>query len=359
MNQRNILLVMKKDLSGLGKERTIVLAILLQLFVALFSSFLMVGLTSMYDPSALARFSGVKYRVGYAGGSDDLKDILSKNGQFEVYDMDLASAVAALGERKLSAVIYVPDTAKDAPDPIKVTLYSLQNDIQSTIVNVQLKEVFLDYEKELREYRAGRLDLLPVDLEFPQSRSGQVFYEFIYGLLIPLLLFMPAIISAALIIDLITEEYQHHTLETLLSTPMTMAEVVWGKVAACIAIVPLQAGTWLLLLTLNRIAIANMPQILLLVILSSLVLILIGAIVALYYRERTAAQFIFSTAIVVLMLFALAFPNNPLNLIALLAAASAGTQQWAVMGGMLALCAALSILTHAYSGRVSSRQPGE
>jgi len=359
VNVRNVFLVMKKDLSGLGKERTIVLAILLQLFVALFSSFLMVGLTSMYDPSSLARYSGVKYQVGYVGESPDLLDLLQKSNQFQVYSMDLSTAVAALTERKLSAVVYVPDTGIDADNPVKITLYSLQNDIQSTIVNVQLKEVFLDYEEELREARSGRLDLLPVTVEFPASRSAPGFYEFIYGLLIPLLLFMPAIISAALIIDLVTEEYQHHTLETLLSTPMTMTEVVWGKIVACLVLVPVQAGCWLLLLALNRIAIANMLQILLLVITSSMVLILISALTALYYRERTAAQFIFSTAVVALMLLVLAFPNNPLNLIALLATGSAGIEQWVIVGGSLLVCGILGFITHAFATRVSTRAPGE
>ncbi|HOT03268.1 MAG TPA: ABC transporter permease [Methanolinea sp.] len=359
MKARNVALVMKKDLRGLGRERTIVLAILLQLFVALFSSFLMVGLTSMYDPSSLARFSGVKYPVAYVGEPSDLDELLKKSGQFRVYPMDLSTAVAALGERKLSAVIHVPPTQKDADDPVKITLYSIQNDIQSTIVNVKLKDVFLDYEEELRRVRSERLDLIPVPLEFPESRSGPGFYEFIYGLLIPLLLFMPAVISAALIIDLITEEYQHHTLETLLSTPMTMAEVVWGKITACILIVPLQAGSWLLLLTLNRIPIAHIPQILAQVLSFSLVLVLIGALTALYYRERTAAQFIFSTAVVVLMLIVLAFPHNPLNLIALLATGSPVPKQWSILGGTLILCGLLGILTQLYSEKVSTRAPGE
>jgi ABC-type Na+ efflux pump permease subunit len=57
--------------------------------------------------------------------------------------------------------------------------------------------------------------------------------------LIPLLVFMPAIIASALIIDLITDEYQHETLETLLSTPITFAEMVWGKVLACGLLVPI------------------------------------------------------------------------------------------------------------------------
>ncbi|MCQ8893053.1 MAG: ABC transporter permease [Methanolinea sp.] len=358
MNARNIVLVMKKDLKSLGNERTILLAILLQLFVALFSSFLMVGLTSMYDPSSLARFPGVKYPVGYAGESDDLLDLLQASGQFQVYRMDLSTSVAALKERKLSAVLYVPPTPPGAQDPVKVTLYSLQNDIQSTIVNVKLKEVFLDYEERLREARASRLDVLPIPLEFPRSGPLPGFYEFIYGLLVPLLLFMPAIISAALVIDLICEEYQHHTLETLLSTPVTMPDIVWGKVAACLLLVPVQAGTWLVLLSLNRIFIAHPVPILLLVLAVSLVLILIATVCALYYRERTAAQFIFSTAVVVLMLFVLSVPGNPLNLITRLATGQGAGEALPVLGVLFAACIALVLLVELYARRVSPREWG-
>lgn len=354
MNGKNLWLVMKKDLAGLSKERTIVLAILLQLFVAMFSSFLMVGLTSMYDPGALSRYSRVRYGIGYAGEVSPLEDLLGEDRQFRVYRMDLSQAVASLGERKLAAVIYVPDTDPDGQDPVKITLYTLQNDIQAAVVEVKLKEVLLRYEEDLREMRVERLDILPISLNFPENTRTSDFYEFIYGLLIPLLLFMPAIISAALIIDLITEEYQHHTLETLLSTPMMMTEVVWGKILACLILVPAQAGTWLILLTANRIPVQNIPQILIQVISFSLVLILIGAITALHYRERTSAQFIFSTAIVVLMLFVLAFPDNPLNLIALLATGVAGMEQWIILGAVLLLCLGLGVATHWFAKRAAS-----
>ncbi len=359
MKTRNIGIIMKKDLKSLGNEKTILLAILLQLFVALFSSFLMVGLASMYDPSALARFPGVRYPIGYVGETGDLDVLLRESRQFTLHPMDLASAVGALKERKLSAVVYVPPTPPDSGEPIKVTLYTLQNDIQSSIVSMKLKEVFLAYEEALRKVRASRLDVVPMKLEFPAAGPGPGFYEFVYGLLIPLLLVMPAIISAALVIDLICEEYQHHTLETLLSTPITMPEVVWGKVAACLVLVPIQAGAWLALLTLNRIAIANAPWIMAHVVAVSLVLILCAALVSLYYRERTAAQFIFSTGVVVAMLVVLALPGNPLNIIAQLAAGIATPLQSAVLGVTVVACLALAIATHVYARHVPATGWGE
>ncbi|MDP3564601.1 MAG: ABC transporter permease, partial [Methanoregula sp.] len=259
---------------------------------------------------------------------------------------------AALKERKLSAVIYVPDTSPSADEPVKITLYTLTNDLQSAIVDVKLKDIFLKYEKDLRQIRGYRLSEQPIPVQIPKASGGGDFYEFVYGLLIPLLVFMPAIIASALVIDLITEEYQHETLETLISTPITFTEMVWGKVLACELLVPIQAGAWLVLLMVNGIAIQNAGLILLQVVVTSLILILLGTLTALHYRERTAAQFIFSTALVVVILFVLALPSNPLNLLTRLAVGTAGPEQWLVLAATGGIIIILGYLTQKYAERV-------
>jgi ABC-2 type transport system permease protein len=352
MKSKHLSIIAKKEFRGLFNERTILLAVLLQLFIALFSSFLMVGLTSMYDPSSLSKYSKFRYNVAYAGNDSTVYDYLRESPDFRVYKMDLSTGVAALQQRKLSAVIYVPDTAPRSDDPVKITLYTLQNDLQSAIVDVKLKDIFLHYERDLREIRADRLTEHPVPLQVPKTSGGGDFYEFVYGLLIPLLVFMPAIIASALVIDLITEEYQHETLETLISTPITFTEMVWGKVLACEVLVPVQAGAWLILLMINGIAIENAGLILVQVSVTSFILILLGALVALHYRERTAAQFIFSTALVVVMLFALALPNNPLNLLTRLAVGTAGMEQWIVLGITMVIILWLSLLMQWYAEKI-------
>ncbi|MCX6694130.1 MAG: ABC transporter permease [Methanomicrobiales archaeon] len=349
MKGSNIKTIAKKDLASLASERTIVLAIALQLFVAIFSSFLMVGLTSIYDPSSLSHIGGVQYPVAYCGNDSPLRTYLNESTDFHLYQMDLSTAVAALKERKLSAVIFVSETLPNDKDPVKVTLYTIKNDIQASIVQVKLKDILISYETDLRRVRASRLDQTPVPLTMPHTRSGSTFYEFLYGLLIPLLVFMPAIVSAALVIDFITEEYQQGTLEVLLTTPVSRAEVVWGKVLACTVLVPVQAGAWLLLLMVNRIPILNAPLILIHATAYALVLILIAAFCALHYRERTAAQFIYSTAIVVLLLFSLAFPENPLNALVRLATGSAGPGQWVLLGLSLACIALMSTVLTWYA----------
>ncbi|MGB7789458.1 ABC transporter permease [Methanoregula sp.] len=355
MKARNLSIIAKKEFQGLFNERTILLAVLLQLFIALFSSFLMVGLTSMYDPSSLSQYSHFRYSVGYAGNDSEMLNYLQDSRDFRVFKMNLSTAVAALGERKLAAVIYVPDTAPDAQGPVKITLYTLENDLQSAIVDVKLKDIFLQYETYLRQVRTVRITEQPLPLQLPPSNSGDDFYEFVYGLLIPLLVFMPAIISSALIIDMITEEYQHDTLETLISTPVAFTEMVWGKVLACEILVPVQAGAWLILLMINGIAIDNAPLILLQVVVSSLILILLGALTALHYRERTAAQFIFSTALVVVILFALSLPANPMNQLTRLAVGTAGPEQWAVLAATIAIIVVLAYATQRYAERISRK----
>jgi ABC-2 type transport system permease protein len=352
MSIRHVGIIAGKELGGLYGERTIILAILLQLFIAMFSSFLMVGLTAMYDPEAIAGQSTTRYGVGYAGADSPLINEFERRDDLVVYRMDLSDALASLRERSLAAVIYVPNTPPDAEEPVTVTLYLVQNDLQSSIINVKLRDLLMGYEAKLREIRADRMVSYPVGLTFPDLSGGADFFEFVYGLLIPLLVFLPAIVSAALIIDLITEEYQRQTLETLLSTPVSFAEMVWGKIAACGVLVPVQAGAWLGLLMVNGIEIRHAVEILFHVTVGGLFLILLGTLAALHYRERTSAQFIFSTALVVVFLFVMAVPYNPLNLMVRLAVDTAGPEHWLILGFSLGMTVLLAYITTAYARRV-------
>lgn len=344
VNLSLVWIIAKKELRSLGSEKTIILAILLQLFIAMFSSFLMVGLSAMYDPSMYGRITGIQYGVGFVGNNSVLFDLFERDSSFKPYKMDPGLALGALKERKLAAVIWPSETSPDADDPVTVTLYTISNDIQSTVIEVKIKDILLEYEDILRDVRKERLDYHPIKVTPSRPVAQNSFYEFIYGLLIPMLLFMPAIISAGLVIDLITEEHQQQTLDTLRSTPATLEEIVCGKILACIAIIPVQAGLWLILLTVNGIRIVSLVEVLLHVVFTSAALIFIAATIAVYYRDRTKAQFIFSTSVIIVLLLLLAFPSNPVNLIVLLASGGAPAYHWAVMGAMIAGCLILSVI---------------
>ena len=125
--------------------------------------------------------------------------------------------------------------------------------------------------------------------------------------------------------------------------------MVWGKALACELTVPVQAGAWIFLLMINGIAIENAGLILIHVSVTSFILILLGTLTALHYRERTAAQFIYSAALVVVMLLVLALPDNPLNLVTRLAVGTAGLEQWIVLGVTCVIILGLGYVTHRYA----------
>ena len=219
---------------------------------------------------------------------------------------------------------------------------------------MKLKDVFLGFESDLRTARASRITGQPIEVKFPPAARTEGFYEFVFGLLIPLLVFMPAIISASLIIDLITEEYQHETLETLVSTPITFTEMVWGKILACEILVRRRPAYGSSSSLMNGIPIENPVPILILVSVASLILILLSALTALHYRERTAAQFIYSTALVVVILLVVAVPDNPLNLIVRASVGNAGLENLRGHPPRLGRRLPLGYATHLYAERMAA-----
>ncbi len=155
MKSRHLAIIAKKEFRGLLSERTILLAILLQLFVALFSSFLMVGLTSMYDPTSLSRYSHFRCNVGYTGNDTGLLYTLYQSPDFRVFrNGPLHRGRGLKGTEALRGDLG-PGYKPQCTEPVKITLYTLQNDLQSAIVDVKLKEVFLNYEREAPDGPGG------------------------------------------------------------------------------------------------------------------------------------------------------------------------------------------------------------
>jgi len=57
------------------------------------------------------------------------------------------------------------------------------------------------------------------------------------------------------------------------------------------------------------------------------------------------------------MLFALALPDNPLNLLTRLAVGTAGMEQWVVLGITVAIIIGLGLLMHVYAEMVGRTHP--
>jgi len=323
---RNALIIAKKDARNLLFEKTLLLAVLIQLFIASFSSFLVVGLTTFYDPSVInaGNFQHTKLGVVTAENISisnmALIDMLQK-GQLDprLYN-EFSAAGSAFFKREIDGIILLPNVGIDDTDRMDVHIYLPESDFKSTITIIQLKEPFEKFEQFARDYRTQRLsNYAPIKLNDLKPRAKSSYFEFVYVVLLPLLLLTPAFISGGLIIDFLTEEIETNTLDLLMVAPLSMDDIVNGKVLLAVGLAPVQSFIWILLMIANGIAVHHILLILYVVTVITAILVLVGAAISLVLKDRGMAQMLYSLVLIVMFLASYLFVNSPMNLIIRLA----------------------------------------
>lgn len=316
--------IARRELAVLKSEKTIVLALLIQLFIAAFSSFLVVGLVSLYDPGSV---DGYQVEVAVTGdGADELVAAVDdREGLSVTRYPDVAGASAAFQARRVDAVL----DARTVDGRVRVTATVPDENIRTTVVVVQIRDALRAFERSERRERASFLDATPLSL--PRDSHSSPYYGFTYTVLVPLLLFLPVFISGSIAVDSITEEFERGTLELLRVAPVSMADIVDGKLLATAGIAPAQAALWLGLLSFNGTRVGRPGLLLTLVGALAVVVVALGVAVALLAPDRRAAQFLYSTGILVLFGATTLFPESPATVAARLAIDSAGpVGTWAV-----------------------------
>jgi ABC-2 type transport system permease protein len=321
--------IAQRELAGVFKERTILLAVVIQVVVAGFSSFLVIGLSALVDPEAFPAGGGSVILLDDTAASDrDLVRALDASGIHWLPPGALGpgehndAAIWDAYTRGLAdgALFLAPPAT--AGGPMSVTLVLPEGDIRTTLTLTLVKKALESYERELREARSDRLDFDPVYVE-ADVKAGS--YSFVYSLLVPLLIFLPVVLAGALCADSLTEEVQRKTLPILLASPATPADVVEGKLLANVAVAPLLAVAWFLLLALNGLPVEPLGAVGILV-LSTAIAYLLGLLacgIALATRDRNTAHVVYASLMFLLLGLSLALPVSPINAVALLAAGSA------------------------------------
>ena len=327
-----------RELAGLRAEKTILLAIGIQLFIAAFSSFLVVGLVSMYDPGAL---DAAEIEVAASGDAvDGLERAAADIESVGVTTYADAGAARRAFDRNAADAVVVAnrvDAGEGGGDRIAVRVTAPDATVETTVLVVQLREVLRAYELDERRDRAAYLTESPLPL--PSQSGSSPYFTFTYTVLIPVLVFLPVFISGSLVVDSITEEIDEGTLELLRVAPVTLGEIVDGKALAAVAIAPAQALLWLLLLRANGTPVANVPTILVLMTaLTALVVALAVAISALA-PDRRAAQFLYSLGVLGLFGGATAMAGGPANAVARLAIGSADATTAALAAAYVGIAA--------------------
>ncbi|MCD4702720.1 MAG: ABC transporter permease [Methanosarcinaceae archaeon] len=341
---RTIQTIAKKEYRELMHERTFVLSVIIQLFIASFSTFLVIGLTSFYDPMAMGDIDIKGTRIAIIeSNNSDLYSFIENSGITPLPYADFTRASSAFYDRRVDAILLVSDGPPDGHDLINIDLYLPRSDIKATLVSMQLKEPLEEFEQTVRDIRTKRLDgYTPLDINFidDKQQTSSTYFEFIYVALLPLLMFTPAFISGGLVIDLITEEFEKKTIDLLLVAPVSLLDVINGKVLLTAIIAPIQSLAWMLLLMANDIVIHNPIQILALVLVISFVLVLVSSIISVWFRERGVGQLYYSLVLIAMFLASYLFTNSPLNLVTRLSLQSISVPEsvgWIVLYTMIAL----------------------
>jgi ABC-type Na+ efflux pump permease subunit len=335
--------IAKKEFAELMHEKTFILSILIQLFIASFSTFLVIGLTSFYDPSALGNVELTGTSVAVVGTEEsDLYLLLQASKLDTKLYSDFGRAYTDFYERKVDAIIIAPPDPPEGEQILNVDIYLPKSEIKATLISLQLKEPLENYERRVRDIRTQRLPgYEPVELNIIERglTTSTTYFEFIYVALLPLLMFTPAFISGGLVIDFITEEFERKTMELLMVSPVSLFEIISGKVLLATAIVPLQSFAWMFLLAANMIPIKNPIEILTVVTLIGLILVLLSSIISLTFKDRGVAQLIYSLVLIFLFMSSYLFTNSPLNLVSRLSVESIGMLESGIWIGIYSLVA--------------------
>jgi ABC-type Na+ efflux pump permease subunit len=327
----------RRDVASLSREKTIVLALLIQLFVAAFSSFLVVGLTSLYDPSSVDS-GGVE--VGVAGSESKAVAIAAAehSGIRTIRFTSEATAERAFGDGQVDVLLLANDVNGKTIVETKVP----EGSVQTTVFVTQTKRLLETLERNERQLRAEHIDAPLVPL--PQRIDASQYYGFTYTILLPLLLFLPPFISGSITIDVITEEIERGTLELLRVAPVTLLEIIDGKALTMILLAPLQAVLWLVLMQFNGIDVTNHGYLLLLVTAFASIVVTIGMLLGLLLGDRRRAQLFYSIGVIGVFAATVAMPEHPATTVAKLAVDSDTQLTRLLVGGYVVLAVVLYLV---------------
>lgn len=326
------LAVIKKELGSVLRDRTIIISILIQLFIASFSSALLLGMLSLYDADTIMRFSGSGIKIGMVGPSENmLHQFLVQRGLQVTPFGILEDAEIALFDNQVSAIFVVPEKESSTTD---IRLYLPNSDAVSALIRMVVQEPLKQYENYLRAQQG--IDVRYTDLKGKPATS----FEFVYSVLLPMLMFFPAFVAGSMVIDSITEEVENNTFQTLLSAPLTVNGAVNAKIVAAMALAFAQCVAWLSLLQMNGVEIQNTSLIMILSICVAGIASTLAALGASMLKDRERSQFVYSLVLLASVSLGTILKVSPIETLSRLAIGDQYTGLWHV----IAFAIVLSIL---------------
>ena len=320
--------IARRELRSLRSEKTILLAIAIQLFIAAFSSFLVVGLVSLSDPGAVDDY---QTEVAVTGSdTDTLLAVANERDGITAREYDRGTAYEAFDDGRVSAVL---DANRNDDGRLSVRVTAPEEGLRTTLLVVQLRETLEHVERVERQQNADADRLEQAPLPVPEQIEASPYAGFTYTVLLPLLCFLPVFISGSIAVDSLIEERQRGTLALLRVAPPSLADILDAKLLATAGLAPLQVIAWLGLLAGNGTAIAGPVALVVLVAALSLLVVAVGIAIALWAPDRRQAQLLYSAATVGGLVVATVLPEHPANTVAKFAIGNPTTTTWGLLAG--------------------------
>lgn len=308
---KNFRVLLGRELKSIGREKTIMFAIMIQFVIASLSSILMVGIMAFYDPSSISANTNAHVRLGLVQEvTSPLPNYLMQKGVRVKSFGDMTSAKAAFQAGQVDAVMRVPDPQNGV---VNVQLVLPQLDTSQTVILMLLQDPLKKYENYLRGENGIQLNYTGLN-----GKSGNSF-EFLYSIIVPILMLFPALIAGSIIIDTICEEFENKTFETLMASPVSLKQIFSAKVASAVVVAAAQVVLWVGLLRLNGTLVFNPLIVILIAVCAAAVIALIAAFVAIYFKDRERSQFIYSMVLVAVVAGSTFAGLSPITLITRLA----------------------------------------
>lgn len=339
--------VIRKELLSVLRDRTIIIAILIQLFIASFSSVLLIGMLSLYDADSTSQYANIQVPLALVSppGQDTalLTQLLAERGLFAQSFASLNQAQAAYSAGQVRAILVLP--APDGDQAVGMQLYLPPQEAFASVILNLMQGPLKRYENALRA--ANGVPMRYTDL----TGSAPTTYEFLYTVILPILMLFPAFVAGGMVVDSLSEEVENNTLDTLLSAPLTLAMVVGAKITAALLLTVVQCAAWLALLRLNGVVILNIGLVLVLSVIIAGIVAAGAAFITLLLRDRERSQFFFSLALLTAASASFLLNLSPIVTLARLATGDYYTHT----GSVLAFAAILLAL--AFATRWASRKP--
>lgn len=278
--------IIKKELRSVRRDKTIMIAIFIQLFIASFSSVIVIGLLAFYDPGSIDLNAGISTNVGVIGDANSplVRILRDSNLKVTAFSSPL-DAENAFQAGTIDVAMSIPEYSGGVVD---MQLFLPESESLSTMILMILREPLKRYENYLREKQGVQVRYEDIKGRPPAT------YEFRYSFLIPILMFFPAFVAGSMVIDSISEELENHTLEALWAAPVTLRLIFGAKIAAALLLAVVQCALWLMLLRFNGVRMQN-PELILLLAAAIAAIISVGsALISTYFKDRERSQFVYS-----------------------------------------------------------------